>query len=363
MWECSYANEPADSKLLWLRFIRKIWIPVLGALSGALLLGGGYFLKQTVFASEKLYCAVGDTYIEYIPEEGYGISTVYLNEDVWDALVISDGFVADMEAQLSPKGIFVTREQIAAGVDASLEKDTRIVTTRVTTEDPALSVEIGLALQNAIIRYGEDYKDIDRAYVLSAADTAQRVVTDAWTARMCILGAVLGVLISIAGLLLYLILDDSVYVPETFEGRYHIPMLGTLHAKELAVNLSYLFKDCRNVAVVTVETDIPAEEIAGALREKLTEAAGNPVGSVGETALSLRAGGCPLESPEEAAGLREADGVILAVACGRHDGRRIGKTLDFLKKQDCRVKAGVLWDADEGLLKQYYGFGKTGKKR
>lgn len=352
MWECSYANEPADSKLLWIRFIRKIWIPVLGTLAGALLLGGGYFLKQTVFASEKLYCATGDTYIEYIPEEGYGISTVYLNEDVWDALVISDGFVADVEAQLAPKGISVTKEQIVSGVDASLEKDTRIVTTRVTTQDPVLSVEIGLALQNAIIRYGEDYKDIERAYVLSSADTAQRVVTDAWTVRMCILGAVLGVLISIAGLLLYLVLDDSVYVPETFEGRYHIPMLGTLRAKELAVNLSYLFKDCRNVAVVTVEADIPAEEIAGVLREKL-----------GKTELSLRAGGCPLEFPEAVEELREADGVILAVACGRHDGRQIGKTLDFLKKQDCNVKAGILWDADEGLLKQYYGFGKTGKKR
>ena len=357
MWECNYANEPIDKKLLLIGFVKRIWIFILGIFLGALLLGGTYFLKNSVFAAEKLYCAQGDTYVEYIPEEGYGISTVFLNGDVWKALVSSDAFVADMEAQLAEKGITVSKELIASSVDAALEKDTRIVTTRVTTNDPALSVEIGAALQNAVVHYGEDYKDIEKAYILTGADTAELVITDAWTGRLLILGAVLGGMISLAGIFLYLLLDDSVYVPEQFEHRYQIPVLGIWQTKELSENLAYTLRDCQNVKLMGAEPDIPVMELSKELSEKLSGE------NSGKFSLGiLKPVSCTEENPKEAEELRAADGVLLVVESGRRDGKRIEKILRFLDTQDCKVKGALLWNADKGLLRLYYGFRKRRKQ-
>lgn len=356
MWKCRYGDEPLDLKLFWLRFIKKCWIILVSVLAGAFVFGGCYFAASVAFAPQKEYRAVAETYIDYLWEDAYGVSRVYMNESVWAALVKTDIFVDDVMGQLEQAGLEADRELLRESMEASLVSDSRIVTTTVTMEDPELSAAVCRALQNAIQHYADTQQGIVGTRVLTSPENASQVTYDSRLLQAAVLGAVLGGLFSAAALAFYLAADDSVHVPETFEHRYGIPMLGTLSSPELSVNLQYLCRDRAGVAVIAVEEDVSTEEIAAALSEKLKEQ------KTGQDTVSLQAGGCVLKEPWQAKVLRAADGVILAVAAGRHDGKRIEKTLDFLEKQDCQVVAALLWQADEGLLKRYYGLGMTGRK-
>ena len=66
--------------------------------------------------------------------------------------------------------------------------------------------------------------------------------------------------------------------------------------------------------------------------------------------------------------IRELDGVVVGVKAGRHAGKPLEYTLEYLSQQDCEIIAALLWEADEGLIRAYYcfegaGTGYFGKKR
>ena len=63
----------------------------------------------------------------------------------------------------------------------------------------------------------------------------------------------------------------------------------------------------------------------------------------------------PFLCPEVCQKLRETEGVLLLVPAGSYVGKKLEYVLDYLRQQDCSVTAAVLWDADETLLKLYYG--------
>ncbi len=347
MWQCNYADETIDKKLFWLCTLRKLWILAAGICAASLLLGGGYFLCRNLFASEKQYCAQGDVYVDYIPEDGYGISTVYLNEDVWKALVKSDAFVDKVSERLAQEDMTVSKEQILESVDASLEKETRIVTVKATTADPAISEIMAEALLQAVLDYGNSYKDVASAYVLTAVNGAKRVVTDDWTGRLFLLGAVLGAFVSLTGILLSVTLDDSVYVPEQFERRYGIKMFGVAGEKQMNENITYALREAKRVVLTAPEEDAATGETERGLQALLGEnvRVETVPGQTGNTDM-----------------LRQADGIVLAVESGRHDGKKIENLLRFLDQQGCTVAGAVLLHPDERLLRQYYGFRKGKRK-
>ncbi len=349
MWECNFENEPVDFKLLGLRFLRKIWILFLGILLGVLLIGGGYFLKKVVLAPEKEYQVIAETYIDYVLAEGQPVETVCFNQATWASLVKTDVFTIDIADALKQEGWDITPKQVAESIEGTLLSDVRIVTTTVTTKDPELSVAMSHALQNALIRFGEEQKEIAGTRILTSPEEAELVIFDIRTMRAIILGGVAGGFLVLMIMLLYFTLDDSIYIPVTFERRYHIPMLGTLASKELTVQFTHLCKGCGIVAVTAIEEDIPIDEITKVLSEK-----GGP---------QIDGVGCVEEKPERIEELRKADGVILAVASGRHDGKRIEKVIEFLKKQDINICGALLWDADEDLIKRYYSIKMPRKKR
>ncbi len=346
MWQCNYADETIDKKLFWLCTLKKLWILAAGICAASLLVGGGYFLCRNLSASEKQYCAQGDVYVDYIPEDGYGISTVYLNEDVWKALVKSDAFVEKVAERLAQENINISREQILESVDASLEKETRIVTVKATTADPVISEIMAEALLQAVLDYGNDYKDVASAYVLTAVGGAKRVVTDDWTGRLFLLGAVLGAFVSLTGILLSVTLDDSVYVPEQFERRYGIKMFGIAGEEQTNENITYALREAKRV-VLTAPEEVAAGETESALQALLGE--------------NVRVETVPGQTGYTDT-LRQADGIVLAVESGRHDGKKIENLLRFLDQQGCTVTGAILLYPDERLLRQYYGFRKGKRK-
>jgi len=235
MWECSFANEPVDFKLLVLFFLRKIWIFAAAVLTGALLVGGGYFVKNVVLVPEKEYQTVGEVYVDYVWEDAYGISRSNLNEGEWKALVKTDIFVDYILEQLAGQGILLEKSFIRESVDAALVSDSRIVTTMVVTDSPELSAAIGSALQEALLFFGEDNSRIERIRVLTEPVESRIVVHDIRTLQAAVLGAVLGGLLYQAFRALTLALFKQSY---RFSFVFSLPALGLTVA---CFALIYLF--------------------------------------------------------------------------------------------------------------------------
>lgn len=370
MWECSFSEEPVDLKLMCLKMMRKTGIILAATVLGALALGGIYFLKETVFSPETAYRVVGETFIDYIPEEGYGISRVYITDEAWESLAKSDAFVESIISDVSAQGYTVSAEEIRNSIDASVISDSFVVTTTVYAREEQLAVAINEALQNAIVNFCVVRQEVAESFIMTCPQEAEKRNASRDTLVAALIGAVLGFSAALVTCLISFLMDDSVYLPVSFEKRYGIPMLGTLQAKELAANAEKFCEGCSQLAVVGVCEEIPTEEVVETLRDKLTDTAPETENAQGTEdkshTESTRIFGAGTVETTSAwlSKLAEAEGVILAIAAGRRDGRQIEKIIDFLKKQEVNIKAAVLCNADEALLARYYkpGILKKAKK-
>lgn len=356
MWECDFAREPMDFKLFWLLFFKKIWLFLTGILIGILLIGGSYFIKNIVFAPEKEYRVVGEIYLDYVLGEGQIAESVCFNQVTWASLVKTDEFLEDVGGQLMRDGIEISAESLAESMEATLLSDVRIVTTTVTTNNPALSVAISHALQSAILHFGEKQAEIAGMRILTSPKEAEPVKLDIRLLRAVILGAVLGGFLALLGMFLYFTLDDSIHIPDTVQVRYKIPMLGMLSSKELTQNFKALCKDKKKLALTASEGSIPIEKIAKSLEEKLKAEKSAMEGRLFMPVC------CVGDKPEAVEELLKAESIILVIGAGRRDGKRIEKTLRFLDRQGCKPDCALLWGEDEKLVTRYYGAGIFGGK-
>lgn len=339
MWKCNFAEEPVDVKLLCLKLMKKTGILLVATLLGALALGGIYFLKETVFSPDTAYQVVGETFIDYIPEEGYGISRIYITDEAWDSLAKSDAFVESVINEVSVKGYTVSAQQVRDSIDASVVSDSFVVTTTVYAKEEGLAVAINAALQNAIVDFCVDRQEVKESFIMTCPVSAEKrdVTKDVLVAAL--IGAVLGLGSALVACMVSFLTDDSVYLPVSFEKRYGIPMLGTTKSAELSANAEKLCTGTKKLAVAGVCETVSVEEVVKLLQEKVP---------------GIVSGGTVSLTKEWLSNLDGADRIILAVAAGRRDGKQIERIIGFLKKQEITVAAAVLCNADESLLARYY---------
>lgn len=346
MWECKYGKEPLNTRLFVLRLIRKLPVILLAAVLGAICIGGPYFLTRVTFGPAKEYEAVTDFYIDYAVQED-GTQYMYFNSATWGQLIKDDvitdkilthmawpGESADAEnAQTMllsdiEKAAGITKQQLQGYLYATMLSDTRIATTTVTTNDPALTMKIEKALVQAMFDFGEQQKEIAEVRILQEPTEAALVAMDVRTFRACMVGVVLFVFVTVLYLCLYYALDEGIHIPETFEKRFGIPMLGTIRSKELPVLAEKLLTE--KPLLLTADKEVDPEQVKKALAERGVEA---------EEA----------RSPEELSGRK----LLLIIKAGAHNGKQIEKTLDFCKKCEYSIAAALLWEADEKLIRAY----------
>ena len=341
MWECNYGSEPIDMKLLVLRFVKRIWIVILAAALGALLIGGPYYLRKVTFGPAKEYQAVSDFYIDYALLET-GEQHTYFNQTTWTLLIGDDVFTDKILGYLQDSTI--TKEMLRESLYATMLSDTRIVTTTVTTNNPDLTMKINDALLLAMDAFGQEQKEIAGVRILQQPTEAELVKADVRTFRACMLGTVIFVFVTLLWMLCSFILDDSIYVPIMFERRYHLPMLGTVNSKEMPALFKKLCTE--NSSLLVMDEGVDEEKVVAAVAEK-TGCALNAV-SLEEL---LRG----IENNDAGIAAEKTKEMILVIKAGNHNGKAIEKTLSICKKCNIDVKAALLWEADETLIKRYEG--------
>lgn len=232
MWECKYGKEPLDTRLCFLRLLRKWYLVFASAAAGALLFGGIYFLTHVVYGPAREYVAESQFYIEYKNAVTQEQQYTFYNKETWESLIHTDLFMDEItaaaEEPVRSLGLFdsgeTVRESISQSVFATLLTDVRLVHVTVTTSDPDYTMILTNALEPAFIKFGETQREIDEIRPVLIPEEASLKAVDNRTVRACILGAVLFVSFTLFFMYLYAVLDTSFYIPMEFERRFGISM-------------------------------------------------------------------------------------------------------------------------------------------
>ncbi len=329
MWECSYSREPVNYRLVWLRLIQKLWLLPLGALVGAVLVGGIYYVSRMYVGQGRIYEAKTIYYLDFA-EDSAGNTYDYLNHYTWAEVIQMDQIVGRSLELLKGK---LTREQYQEYVTATIESDVRYLYTRCTTPQPELSLEIDKALQQAVLEFGQSQKEFQEIRVTKAADEAVDV-SNIRTLNAVLLGAGIGVFAAVLGWLLKAIGDTSVYLPVSLENRYHGKCLGAPSMEEFRYNVETLVPPEKKKYLMSGDRSYTLQELPEGMQEYQL------VPNV-------------ILQPDIASQIK--DGVVVVyVKAGAQNGKQVERTLEQLSRQEIVVAATMLVEENPFLIRRYY---------
>ena len=343
MWECSFAGETMDYKLFWLRFAKKIWIIIAATILGALVVGVPYYLVNITFGPDPSYKVVSEYYLDYA-EDANGKTYDYYNFYTWGEVAKTDEFVGILQSCL-PKEVSFDADTLRSYTDATVESDTRYLFTEVVTEDAETSLIIARAMEKAVAEFGNIRKEFQDVKIITSPQTAEETYPDVRPVRAIVVGILLGFVTGLIGVCVYIITDSSVYLPNVMEKRYQIKALGCLSFSESKNNVCYAMKDCKNAAVLWVDHNHieKGEEAAGFIENTLKESC--EVSLVKQEVLA----------PDfDFDAVRKKDAVVLMVAAGNKNGKKIERIVEQLRRQDIGISGAFLYNEDKKLMKHYY---------
>ena len=343
MWECNFAGETMNYKLFWLRFIKKIWLIAGAVILGALVVGVPYYLVNVTFGSGASYRMVTEYYLDYA-EDGSGKTYDYFNYYTWSEILDTDEFIEILKSEL-PEGDLHEADILRAYTDATVESDTRYMTTTVQTELANKTAQITRSLEKAILVFGENQKELQEVRIVTQPMEAEKTYPDVRPVRATVLGAVLGLFVAVIGISISIVTDSSVHLPDFLEKRYAVKALGCKSFSESKNNVRYLEKKDNRFAVLL---DNPAnlemaKEVLNTIKGYATEAV--------EIQLIEKS---VLNESFDFDAIREYKVVVLLVEAGAHNGTYIERIIEQLKRQDVSVSGAFLYNEDEKLIKRYY---------
>ncbi len=385
MWETSYAREPIDYRLFFLRLLKKLWIFPLAAATGAVLVGAIYCFVNFVVTDGYKYRARTIYYVEF-NEDSAGKEYEYYNYYTWNELIHTDYFtkgVSEVMVGFDPA-------KIPEMISAKVESDYRYLYTYSVTSDRQSSIDMEKALSALVLTIPDQKKEIKSIEIIDPADhTNLEDISLIFVGRAFGFGAIIGLIAVCVLSVFYACVDTSVYLPSTLEKRYHIPTLGAPSMKEFEDNCRHFLGDKKKVGFITVD-DMPGnvkevfsgkdEEVALDIRsmKKLIAQVGsedlfasipgdfekvlipNPVCEInevkndgGEKEINPN-NGEKENDPKGGKKTEGCDGLVIVVKAAMHNGKRVERLLEQLKRQGTEPTAFVLIGEDEWLIKAYY---------
>lgn len=341
MWECEYSREPVDYRLLWLRFLRKIWIIPLAVLAGAVLAGACHYYVKTVARGGRTYQAESVFYVEYA-EDAQGKKYDYYNYFTWGEVIHTDFFMDYVSEKMDGE---LSDEELVSCITATIDSDVRYLYVRCNTHSPDLSVKLASIMEEIVPKFADIREEIRSIETAKAGDSAG----DSSKLRLgnaYFLGGCLGLGISLLWILIALTTDTRIYIPAAVERRYRITCLGAPFMPEFEPNWNYILGDAANIAEVFVDGDYQ-----GGASENSIFPGGEPAGQGDRNIICC---GNPVEHPEELDRIRECGKVLLVLRAGRRNSKVFERLLEQLGRQDIKPAAVVLAGADEKLLSAYY---------
>lgn len=346
-----WAKEPFDLRLTVLRMMRNLHIILGVTLLGTLLFGGGYYVKNVMLRPNTTYAATSTYRVSYV-EEPSKSGDYYINEMTWNTYVDSKEFTDAVFARLEEpfKGTVASAQELATMIDAKLASDVHVPSTVVTTNSESLTLNVAWAVEQTMIQeFVESNEQVAKIEVITPALSAQEVVPDVRPFRAVVLSGILSFFFVVVLFLLKEIGSNGIWLPATLRRRYGIKVLGTINSPEFLTNLEFVFGDSKKVAVCAIDQEVNPVEAIDALANKWRVEAGE------EQTPEWIPIPAPMLCPESSNAMRQADSVLLVVKAGKYAEKTLEYVLEYLATQEIEVTAALLWDADEWLIRMYYG--------
>lgn len=356
MWQYNYGKEPFDMRLFVLQCMRRLWVVLAGALSGLVLVGGIYYVKNVTFGGVIPYTMDSKYYLEYAVDPNDQQSYSYFASYTWNDLLKSDAMVEKMLADMT---IPMSSQELTESFEAELMSDLRICYIHITHVDADTAREIDRVTGEAMMAVGEQQKELLEVRLMDRGEPAP-AVPDIRTLRACVLGAVLGTFFALFGLGLWQMLEERVQVPGTLALRYAFPVAGYIDkdgkpSGELAAQLTYLLRGKRRIGVTAVNEEMDLGRQIKILTSCLTRSSDVQTGADGSIHADREFTAIPslLQVPEAGEVLRSQDGILLLIQADHDKGKTIEEVLRQLKQLDVTVDALVLTEADSRLIRWY----------
>lgn len=314
MWTCKNANELVDLKLLTIQFVRKIWLILLITIVGGLLTGGIYTLTKLVVAPEPSFESISKFYIEYAMNEE-GVEMTHFNSYTWEDLIKMDLILDVVSDEMKTT---TTKEVLKEAIEATLLSDERILTITTTTSEKELTEEIARAAEQGLIIFGDIMEESESIKVIDSQIKATEVKIQLQLGRAVTLGAIISFILSIIMVILYFVLDDSIYIPTTFSKRYGLAVIGSdIELEELNKNMKYLNEKYKVIKEVSIGSNFKSEDM-----------------NIDD--------------------MIQADGIILKIKAGKRNGTMIEKAISQLSFCEATIVGAILMETDKTLWKWYY---------
>ena len=336
-------REGMDLKLVLLLLLKKIPIVIITALAGALLCGTFYGAWHSRAAGRRLYEARSQYYITFEEIEDKTFFDYYYNGYTWNDLLSSD-LILGYAMELLPEGY--ERNYVDDCVEAEILSDVRVLTTTVRAKDAAEVTLLQRAVEQAVVHYAEDGEKLELIEVIRLEELSDHMLRAAAT------GAAGAALAAVIVILLLIAVQDAVYLPEELEKRFGVRCAGIECGnrelqRQLAQNEEWLLKGNEYPVLSMQEVLNAGAEVFARIRN-----AGGVIPPVPQEEACDGGGAIPPVLQKEAC---DGSGVILSVPQGKRNSRRLSAALHQLEIQDCKVIYAKITDADERLLRWYYG--------
>lgn len=328
MYECSYSREPVDYKLLALRTVKKIWVFIVGAIVGAILVAGIHSVKKLIISGGRTYQAETVFWLEYASGLDE-LTDISFNYYTWGEIAKSD-FIIDY--MMERFGGEMSREEMISAIELTCESDVRYLYSRCTAHSPQMALEMEHAMEEALAIFISEHREFERIDIVKAAvDTKE--VTNYRLSTALILGASLGLVASIIIWLCLAITDTDIYIPATVEKRYHIPTLGAPSMEEFDNNVRHYTSDVQEILVITPNQN------------------DNVMISAKDVCVEQMSYNQALTDTET---IKKNIPVFVQINSGANNGKQFERLIEELSRFSIGVTAVALCNADDKLIKRYY---------
>ena len=203
--------------------LNKFWIILLAGIIAALAFVGGtiLFITPQYQSTTKMYVLSkqdNNTITQQDMQTSLSLTKDYA--ELIKSRTVTEGVIAQLNLDL-------THEQLLGKVSVDSATDTRILSITVTDPDPYEACKIANAIRDVAANHIKNVMDIDAVNVVETANIPDQKSSPS-ISKNGVIGGLLGVLLSVAIILIAYISNDTIKTQEDVERYLGLSMLGTI---------------------------------------------------------------------------------------------------------------------------------------
>ena len=349
-----FMQEGMDMKRLFLRFLNKSWIVMLAAVIGAFL-GSGLYLFIHVTKEKQLdYTAESQYYLDFATNENGNLYDYY-NGYTWNEIMSTDPILGYTMTLLPDT---MKREEVEKAITATIPSDVRILIITVVTKEKEDAQLIATKTTESLIHFAKEKKEFENISLIKYTKP-QQIKGKLQIVRAAIAGILATVCLCKIIMIVFYILDDSVYTVEELDKRFHFKTLGIITKKkdkkteqEVLLNLDYICKNEGKTAIVFIDRHMVSYKETNLIHRLTSMMEEDDQKLCKYHFLEFELSKMTKHDYEK---LRDCKNLILAVAWGRGNRTLIQHSISQLEKQDCKITCAIIYNGSNRFIRNYYG--------